>query len=161
MLPTRCQEYLRVLRRYFPWLFDEFQFVVLQVENGYMDSCSFLLQGGNCRLFFGIDRGRLGLVQIAMVPRSNCGTLDLPDLQWYALLDVINYLLGRFPDQQEVLQQVMDTRMLEEDFAELSAKCRPLWPNVMTLFSEECFETEKVKLEAAIRKGRARLRRSE
>jgi len=144
------------------WLFDEFGFVVLQVENGHMDSCSFLMQGEDCRLFVAIDRGRLGLTQITMVPSRSHEIVSLPGLHWYALADVANYLMGHFPDWQEVQQQLADAELqtLQEAFTELSTRYRPLWPNVMTIFREDSFELEKAKLELAIQEGRARLRQT-
>ncbi len=160
MLPARCQEYLGLLKAHFAWLFDEFGFVVLQVENGHMDSCSFLMQGEDCRLFVAIDRGRTGLTQITMVPSRSHEIVNLPGLRWYALADVTNYLMRHFPDWQEVKQQLADAEVqtLQEAFTELSTRYRPLWPDVMTIFREESFELEKAKLELAIQEGRARLR---
>ena len=160
MLPAKCQEYFGLLKEHFAWLFDEFGFVVLQIKNGYMDSCSFLMQSGDCRLFVAIDRGRIGLTQITMVPSRNHEIVNLPALQWYSLADVIHYLSGHFPDWQEVKQRVTDAeaQTLEEVFAELSAEYRPLWPDIMTIFREDSFEVKKTKLEQAIREGRARLR---
>lgn len=159
MLPERCQEYLELLKEHFAWLFDEFGFVVLQVENGHMDSCSFLMQGGDCRLFVAIDRGRIGLTQITMVPSRSREIVNLPGLRWYGLADVIHYLSGHFPDWQEVKQQIAgaQAQTLEEVFAELSAEYRPLWPDIMTIFREDSFEVEKAKLEHAIQEGRAKL----
>jgi hypothetical protein len=158
-LSTRCQEYLGLLERHFSWLFDEFAFVILQVENGYMDSCSFLLQGSDCRLFFAVDRGRIGLSLITMVPSRSRVVIDLPGLRWYALADVTHYLSGHFPGAQDIQQRLADaeTQTLEETIAEMSAECRPLWPDVMAIFREDGFEMAKTKLDHAIQEGRAGL----
>ena len=160
MLPAKCQEYLGLLKVHFAWLFDEFGFVILQIGNGYMDSCSFLLQGGDCRLFVAIDRGRVGLTQLSMVPSRSHENVNLPGLRWYALADVANYLMGHFPDWQEVKQELTDAKAqtLQEALTELSVRCRPLWPDVMIIFREDRFELEKAKLELAIQEGRTRLR---
>jgi hypothetical protein len=160
MLPAKCQEYLGLLKEHFVWLFDEFGFVILQIENGHMDSCSFLMQGEDCRLFVAIDRGRIGLTQITMVPSRSHEIVNIPGLRWYALADVANYLIGHFPDWQEVKQQLANarTQTLQETLIELSTRYHSLWPDVMTIFREDRFELEKARLEPAIEEGRSRLR---
>jgi len=76
--------------------------------------------------------------------------------------DVINYLLGHFPNQEEIQQRFANAEVqtLEDVFVELSATYRPLWSDVMTLFREDNFESEKAKLDHAIREGRARLHKT-
>ena len=161
MCPTTCEVSLLLLEQHFFWLLSDFGFAVLRAENGNMDSCSLLLQGGTCRLFIGVDKGRIGLTQIAVVPASKRDTWNVHDLQWYALLDIISYLQGRFLDLQESLQQVADAqgRTLKEDFADLSMKCRPLWSDVMMIFREDRFAAEKADIDAAIQGARAKLRK--
>lgn len=153
MILAGCQHSFDRLMRYFAWLVEDYGFVVIHSESGTMGYCGFTLQSGDTRLFMDVERGFLQFGQLALAPATKrLGTLT-PESRWYTVDDIIDYLRGCYLSWSEIEERNRSLMTLSEDesMTKLSAECRALWPQIMTLFQEEEFTRRQEDLESFLK----------
>ncbi len=152
MLPE-CQKYFDLVMQYYTWLIDEYGFMVIHVKNGYMGSCSFTLQSGDCRLFMSVEREQLDFPQLALAPAAARLDACASGLRWYHLGDILDYLRGEYPSwsQIEERSQLLKSLSADEIRTRSAAECRALWSRIMTLFQKEEFKRRQGELEDFLR----------
>ncbi|RMD62916.1 hypothetical protein D6833_06270 [Candidatus Parcubacteria bacterium] len=148
-IPLECRRYWRLLKRYFGWLLEEYNFTLLYVKNGRMSSCGFVLQADDCRVHISIDRGTFGGIRIAMVPSSRISEVSIRGLRWYYVGEIVDYLRGWYPKWSQIEEASrQDSKLsLNEAMKKEAREIRPFWPQIMDLFREDMFEQRKASLE--------------
>ncbi len=150
---SNCQEHFDLWMRYYAWLLDEYGFVVIHTDTGHMNSCSFMLQSGDCRLFVSVDRGVWGFPQLALAPVAMQLDACAAGLRWYHIADIIDYLRGGYASWAQIEKQ---RRLLQDAPSDkmrsvFATEHRAFWPQVMALFQVEEFKRRHEALEAFLR----------
>jgi len=148
MLSTGCQKYYEQFKRHFGWLFDEYSFTVVHVEDRSSMYCNFILQSGDCRVSVEFDRGGLAM-EIAMVPKAIASAKFIPGLKWYGIPEVLDFLEGRSPDYLWIEERAQGAVgvSLEEKLADEAQEYRSSWPQIMEFFEEDEFERRRDEFE--------------
>ena len=140
--------------RYFAWLMDEYGFVVIHCKSGTMGYCGFTLQSGDCRLFMDVEHGFLQFGQLALAPAAKQLDVLTPELRWYSVRDIIDYLRESYLNWPEIEERnrLLKDLSEEESMTELSTECRAFWPQIMELFREDEFKRRQADLEAFLQR---------
>lgn len=160
MLPE-CQRYFDLLMRYYAWLVDEYGFAVIHVKNGHMGSCSFILQSGDCRLFMSVEREVMDFPQLALAPAAAQLDACAPELRWYHVADIIDYLRGYYASwpQIEERRQLFTSLPPDEVRMRFVMEHRSFWPQIMELFREDEFKRCQADLEKFLQRKERDLHR--
>ena len=152
-----CREQFDLLMRYYEWLVEDHGFTVIGMLNGSMNSCSFLLQQGDCRVFLSVDRGQVDFPQVALAPADNKLDALATGLQWYHVVDITDYLRGEFSSWSQIEERLRLEENLSADeiLRRHISDFRALWPQIMTLFQQDGFVFRQIQLEEFLKIKRA------
>jgi len=152
MILPECQEQFDWLMRFFGWLLEEYDYVVIHSTNGYMDSCGFTLQSGDCRLFMARDRGSFGEFELTMLPASQRLEGTPSGWRWYHVAKIIDYLRGWYLSWPQIEERNRSWSNLSEDelLMQRAKEWRSFWPQIMRLFQEDEFKRRQEELEVFI-----------
>ena len=152
-----CREQFDLLMRYYEWLVEDHGFTVIGMLNGSMNSCSFLLQQGDCRVFLSVDRGQVDFPQVALAPADNKLDALATGLQWYHVVDITDYLRGEFSSWSQIEERLRLEENLSADeiLRRHISDFRALWPQVLVLFQQDEFVFRQIQLEEFLKIKRA------
>lgn len=149
MVLPECREQLDLLMRYYGWLREDYGFSVIGMSNGRMSSCSFILQQNDCRVFLSVDRGQLDYPQVALAPAANELDAWATNLQWYHVVDLVDYLRGEYASWPQIEERLQFEKDLSADeiLRRGITHIQSFWPQVMILFQEDEFRSQQGALD--------------
>lgn len=149
MVLPECRDQLDLLMRYYGWLTEDYEFAVIDMASGRMGSCSFILQQGDCRVFISVDRGQLDFPQVALVPAANKLDAWATNLQWYHVVDLVDYLRGEYASWPQIEERLQFEKDLSADeiLRRGITHIQSFWPQVMILFQEDEFRSQQGALD--------------
>lgn len=157
MLLPECRDQHDLLMRYYGWLTEDYGFAVIDMASGRMGSCSFILQQGDCRVFISVDRGQLDFPQVALAPAADKLDAWVTNLQWYHVVDLIDYLRGEYASWSQVEERLRleDGLSADEILRRRITDFRAFWTQVMALFQQDEFKSQQGALEEFLQIKRA------
>jgi len=140
MIAAGCLERFEQMKRHFAWLYDEYRFSLVFSEGDSSLYCRFVLQSNDCRFRIDFDRGGFS-IDLAMVPVSLGARSDIPGLKWYSIEEVLAFLHRHLRDYSRGEDEFRLTGLsLDKKLAVATEDYRPIWPEIMQLFSAAEFE---------------------